>query len=65
MIFFKIDFFAISKVLVRLSAFFGIVVGIPKRVVLTIFRKFWKFCVSVVDSISSGHLWYQAKKYKF
>jgi len=41
--FFKIDFFAISKVLVGLSSNFRTVMVIPKRVILTVFRKFWEF----------------------
>jgi len=53
--FFKIDFFAISKVLVGLSSNFRTVMVIPERVILTVFRKFWEFMIGVIYSICFGH----------
>jgi len=53
--FFKIDFFAISKVLVGLSSNFRTIMVIPKRVILTVFRKFWEFMIGVIYSICFGH----------
>ena len=53
--FFKIDFFAISKVLVGLSSNFRTVMIIPERVILAAFRKFWEFMVGIVYSVGFGH----------
>ena len=53
--FFKIDFFAISKVLIRLASNFRTIMVIPKRVILTMFVEFWEFMIGVIYSICFGH----------